>query len=461
MAFDPVQADIRFGCGVSQSVPSPTSVHAMLTALSGPDRAAAQFPIGGFKQILTAQKLLVEAKKTARKSTSETQKNGATSTRRQVMTDLRRTSADWLTMYIMRRSFTADGFRERLVGFWSDHFTAAGKGGAWPNAHLPYAEQAIRPHVAGRFADMLRAAVTHPLMLHYLDQNASFGPDSPAARKSKKKRGLNENLAREMLELHTLGVSGPYTQDDVRQLAELLTGLTFNLEDGFKYRPGIAEPGAETVLGISYGGDTASLNDIYAAIDDLARHPATAQYIAHKLSVHFVSDVPDPDLVEAITERYLETDGNLLEVYAAMLSHSAAWGAAPGNVKRPIDFICSAARALDLSPDNFPTGNFKRIRDQFMTPLAVMGQPWGRPPGPDGWPEGDADWITPQRLAGRVQWAMTVPLALRTELPDPRAFVEAVLGDTAPAPVRFAAASAETRAEGIGLVLASPAFQRM
>ena len=196
-------------------------------------------------------------------------------------------------------------------------------------------------------------------------------------------------------------------------------------------------------------------------LDDLAAHPATARHIAQKLAVHFVSDRPDADMTQAMSDRFLETGGNLLSVYETMLSYSAAWIREGGNVKQPIDFIGSSLRALSVEPEYIPVSNFRKMQVMMTAPLTLMGHQWGRPAGPDGLPEDDPDWITPQRLAARLQWGMTVPRRLKKVLPDPREFAHMALGHTVPEPVRFAASAAESRAEGIGIILASPAFQRM
>ena len=461
MRFDPERAAIRFGCGLSPSLPAPKSAEAMLARLAGPDTMAESFPIPGFQAasaIALNRRDLRKARKTAK---TKAEREAALAGLKESRVATRDNAAEWLGHTLLRRALTEDGFRERLAAFWTDHFTAFQLGGPLKFAQIAYAEDAIRPHVAGRFSEMLRAAATHPLMLRFLDQSRSAGPNSRAAKKRERIGGLNENLARELLELHTLGVDGPYTQQDVRQLAELLTGLSYGAKTGFQFRPGLAEPGAKTVLSVDYGGGKPRLDDIFAALDDLARHEETARHIARKLAVHFVSDSPDEGLVSAMAARFTATDGDLAQVYAAMLDHPAAWAAGPGNVKRPMDFIGSGLRALDIAPAHMPTGRYRAMRTMFFTPLELMGQRWGRPEGPDGWPEDDPDWITPQRLAARLQWGMTVPFRLKKVLPDPRDFVETALGAAAPEPVRFAARAAETRAEGIGLVLAAPAFQRM
>ena len=233
------------------------------------------------------------------------------------------------------------------------------------------------------------------------------------------------------------------------------------MTDGFSYRKSRAEPGEKTVLGRTYGTSGARLEGIFAALDDLARHPATAMHLARKIAVHFVSDTPDSALIDAMASRYRDTDGDLHAVYAAMLTHPSAWDFAQRNVKSPIDFVGSTLRALDVAPRQIQNAKPGRILNNLMMPLALMGQEYGSAPGPDGWPEADPQWITPQRLAARLQWAMGVPHLMRRVLPDPRDFVDIALGQDVPEEVRFAANAAEDRAEGVGLVLASPAFQRM
>ncbi len=461
MRFESRIAAIRFGCGLSPRIPAPTSAREMIARLAGPDEIAARFPVPAFGVWVAHDMARRKARKLRRKARSEAQDEAARKAIGKINRAVNAEAARALGHVLLRRALTQDGLRERLAAFWADHFTAFQPNGPMRFAHVSYVEEAIRPHLAGRFADMLSAVATHPLMLRYLDQARSAGPASRAARRNPKIGGLNENLAREMLELHTLGVDGPYTQRDVRELAELLTGLSYGRNMEFEFRPSLTEPGAEIVLGRSYGGGEPRLEDILAALDDLARHPATARHVARKLAVHFVSDTPDEGLVAAMEAAFAETDGDLSAVYDAMLDHPAAWAPEPRNAKRPIDFVTSALRALDIGPRHLPLDRHKGMRAMFATPLELMGQPWGHPTGPDGFPEADPDWITPQRLAARVNWAMTVPARLLRDLPDPRAFVDIALGGAVPPAVRFAAAAAETRAEGIGVVLAAPAFQRM
>ena len=326
-------------------------------------------------------------------------------------------------------------------------------------ASSSFVESAIRPHVAGTFADMLIAATTHPVMMDALDQLRSAGPNSPIVAKRGRVQGLNENLAREVMELHTLGVDGPYTQADVRELAKLLTGITYRPRLGTVYLKDWAEPGAETVLGQTYSAEP-SIDNVHAALTDLAQHPATARHLARKLAVHFVSDSPDPDLVAHIEARYTATKGDLMATYAAMLDHPAAWDPRPANVKPPLDFMASAFRALAMQDEPIGSMPFPHLRLRIFVPLSLMGQPWRAPIGPDGWPEDDAAWVTPQSVSARMRWAMEAPQRFCPDLPDPRDFVDSALGPFVTEPVRFAARAAESRSEAIGLVLSAPAFQR-
>ncbi len=461
MPFDPILAEIRFGCGRAPALAAPAGPEAMLAGLSAPDAMAGRFPIEPFETFLDRMAWRTEKVKERRKARGTPDFEAI---RKELQVQNRIARQDhwrWMAAHLLRRTYSETPFRERLEGFWADHFTATGKRGLIRRATSPYTESAIRPHLAGRFEALLFEAVTHPLMVHYLDQERSVGPNSERAQRANGKVGLNENLAREILELHTLGVDGPYTQTDVRELAELLTGLTLHPRVGRHFKRDLAEPGAETVLGKSYGGDAPHIRDIKAVLRDLARHPATARHLAWKLAVHFVSDQPDPALIAAMETAYLDSKGDLSRVYAALLYHPAAWATDAPNVKLPFEFMSSACRALAIPPEVLLGYNERQFLVRVYEPLRLMGHIWQRPNGPDGLDEADSAWITPQGLSARLQWAVTVPRQLQPDLPDPRDFVETALGPRAPDAVRFAARAAETRSDGVGLVLASPAFQRM
>lgn len=461
LKFDTQLAEIRFGYGLSPLMAGPSSAEAMLDGLRGPDEIVEQFPIEPFTEFRNRMIASQEQRNIRRKNRGTPAAEAARKQRNLLNKDARIAKAEWQGQTMLRRAHTKTAFRERLVAFWADHFTAQGKRGVIRRATSPYIEDAIRPHINGSFAELVQAAVMHPLMLDYLDQTRSIGPGSERALKMGPKRnpGLNENLAREVIELHTLGVDGPYTQEDVTQLAELFTGMTFQPQNGFKFRKDYVEPGAETILGKSYP-DAYNVAPVRAVLNDLAMHPATMRHIAQKLAVHFVSDAPDEDLVNRIEQTFEASEGDLMAVYEVLLTHGSSWVRELVNYKPPIDFVSSAIRAFAMPASAFEGLNEKDYLRNFGLRLVEMGQPWEKPPGPDGWPEEDAYWITPQGVATRVRWAMTVPTRLLPELPDPRDFAVSALGDYGNETVRFAASAAESKREGIGLVLMSPQFQR-
>lgn len=458
-AFDPELAEIRFGCGLSPTVAPPRDMAAMLDGLQTPDPMLKRYPIEPFDVFLKRMEAIRVLWKGRRKTRGTPEGDRLRKEINLLKKSAREGKAHWLGQSLLRRAHTPTGFRERLVYFWSDHFTAYGKAGLVKRATSPYIDDAIRPNLTGRFADLLVDCVSHPVMLHFLDQHNAMGPNSIRAQKRGGAVGLNENLAREVLELHTLGVGGPYTQSDVRELAELFTGMSFQANIGMKFRKDFAEPGAETVLGTTYS-EKPGFAPIRAVLEDLAAHPATADHIARKLAVHFISDNPDDRLVAHLAQRFKATDGNLMALYEALLEHPAAWTRDVSNAKWPVDFVGSAMRALAVPAEPISGFTEKQMRRIIGAPMAQMGQVWQVPIGPDGWPEEDGTWFTPQGISARIRWAMTAPGKLMTELPDPRAFVEHALGSRAPNVVRFAASAAESKSEAIGLVLSSPAFQR-
>lgn len=456
MRFEPKIAAIRFGDGLSPLGDRPDSVAGMLSRLAGDDLSARSIALKPFSAHLPILSELQRLRTKAQGSSDAKESQTAFQDKMKPFAQDR--LADQSIM-LARAVAAQDGFRERLVRFWADHFTTLGRNMLFRGLVPAYIEEAIRPHVAGSFTDMLRAAVTHPMMLTYLDQPSSIGPNSKAGLRSQS-AGLNENLARELLELHTLGVDGPYDQKDVREMAELLTGLGATVERGTVFRANRAEPGAEQVLGKSYGGGDPALGDIHAALADLAMHEATAVHLARKLAIHFTSDEPDEALVFALRDAWLESGGSLLAVYEQLLSHPASWQSFGQKVKQPVDFVISSLRAFGLQPRSILTLRQGEQRRYLLTPMTAMGQNWLRPNGPDGWPEASEAWITAHGLAARLQWAMWVPQHFFHDLPDPRQFLEDSLAGQVDAKLRFAVANAESRQDGIGLILASPAFQR-
>jgi uncharacterized protein (DUF1800 family) len=445
-------AQIRFGTGLRPGLRLPGR-EALIERLTGPDRMAQAYGQEDFATRATAAQAYLSELRAARGAEDGAERQAA------AHGIMRAARSRQLAISLARGVATEDGLRERLAWFWADHFTTVGQRAVMRGSISAYIDAAIRPHLAGRFGDMLEAVILHPVMILYLDQDSSVGPNSRNGLA--RGRGLNENLARELLELHTLGVGSGYTQRDVRQMAELLTGVGLARGREMVFRPGNAEPGPEEVLGVRYGGaDPASLADLRAALQDLARHPQTARHLSTKLADYFLSDRPDPGLVETMTATYLETGGALAAVMQAMLAHDAAWAPGPGRVKRPFHFVVSGLRALGVVPDRIAQAPYRAINQWANLPMVAMGQRWQGAAGPDGFFDDDPEWIHPQALAARVGWAMSVPSRLRRRLPDPREFVTACLGDTAPDILHWSAARAETRVEGVGIILASPDFMR-
>lgn len=339
---------------------------------------------------------------------------------------------------------------ERLVAFWSNHFTVSvakpllfGLAGA-------FEREAIRPHILGRFADLLRAAMRHQAMLAYLDNLQSFGPNSPLGRR--RERGLNENLARELLELHTLGVDGGYTQADVTELAKILTGWTVRparLGDpgDFLFVEAVHEPGTKTLLGERYAED--GIGEGERALQRLAAHPATARHIATKLARHFVADAPQAALVDRLAETFRRTDGDLAAVSRALVDSPEPWAEPLPKVKSANEFLVSALRLAGAEvPDKRLLGS-----------LRLLGQAPFSAPSPAGWPDTADAWATPEALLQRAEWAMAAARRIAGKC-DPAMALEAALGPVADEATRAAEARAPTRAEGLATVLAGPLFQR-
>lgn len=433
----------RFGYGPAG--PQPADAAAILAALAGPDAMQTQFPIMPVEDMMARN----EAYRAARRANPRVPEDVKAGQRG--LAEIKQTT---LSAGLARIVATETPFRERLVWFWADHFTARSKTALSRGMPAHMIDSAIRPNLSGPFAEMLFAAETHPAMVTYLDQQRSVGPESKAA--ARRNAGLNENLGREILELHTVGVDGGYTQQDVRQLALLLTGLMPDFDQPF--RASRAEPGAETVLGASYGGGRASIDDIRAVLDDLAVKPATARHLSRKLAVHFVADDPPADLVEAMTAAYQRTGGRLDAVYEVLLTHPAALLPATEKARQPFEFVAASMRALGMSGAAVAGMEPKMLGRAVLRPLTVMGQPFMEPEGPNGWDEAADTWLTAQGIAARIVWGMRMPGQLVPDLPDPRAFAQTALGALLPEDLALAVSRAPSQGEAIGLVLASPAF---
>ena len=341
------------------------------------------------------------------------------------------------------------GFVERLVWFWSNHFcVSADKIRSMSGA---YEREAIRPRVLGRFTDLLQAAEGHPAMLFYLDQTVSMGANSIAG--INRTRGLNENLAREILELHTLGVRSGYTQDDVIAFANILTGWTLvppgdNPEHGgeFTFNPRLHEPGAQKVLGKSYDDETVEQGR--AVLRDLAANPATATHVATKLARHFIADAPPSALVERMAKVFIDTEGDLKQVAKTMVLSDEAWTQPASKLKRPGEWVVGMVRATGLTqtdPVRYTDGQ------------VLLGEPLWRPPSPKGFPDDEGSWIDGmgRRLDVANNFAERVTGGV-----DPQDVIETVFGSSVSSELKQAVSRAESRQQALVLLFMSAEFQR-
>ena len=360
-------------------------------------------------------------------------------------------------------------FAERLVHFWANHFAVSTDKVVITALAGNYEFDAIRPHIFGKFGDLLKSAVKHPAMLLYLDQAQSIGPDSMLAKRVNARRdvdlGLNENLAREVLELHTLGVRTVYTQEDVTEFARALTGHTITglakgpirrFVDGGKpagetvYVDAIHQPGTRRVIGTSYAQSGAVQAD--AILSNLAAHPATAKHIATKLATHFVADTPPPALIAKLEVDFLKTGGNLKSLYRTLLSAPESWVAGQPKFKSPWEWTVSALRALNL----------KQLGANKHGPAALfaqMGQAIWRPGSPAGFGDQAKDWAGPAALMRRVETAGRFAKITAGRF-DARELAPTILPGTLDPRTAEHIARAESPEQGLALLLVAPEFLR-
>jgi uncharacterized protein (DUF1800 family) len=367
---------------------------------------------------------------------------------------------------------TPTPFAERLVHFWANHFAVSiDKLPVVATAGLLEME-AVRPNLLGKFAAMVQAVERHPAMLIYLDQAQSIGPNSMfgarIAARGKRKAGLNENLAREILELHTLGVRTGYTQADVTEFARAMTGFTVAglgaqavqgpmagkiaqaAEPGsFIFVDPLHEPGTRNIMGRNYtqSGEAQAT----AILNDLAVHPDTAKHLSFKLARHFVADDPPAALVDRLAKAFLTSGGDLSVWYSTLINSPESWAPQQAKYKTPWEWAVSTARAAGLVAP-LPAPQLARMFDQ-------LGQPVWRPGSPAGYDDTAASWLGPDALLRRVEVAPRL-IALAPRPIDPRSLALALLGRQLRADTLMAIERAESPAQAMALLSLSPEFLR-
>lgn len=349
---------------------------------------------------------------------------------------------------------TPAGFRERWALFWANHFTVSATKQITSVLIGPFEREAIRPHVFDSFETLLVASSTHPAMLTYLDQTQSIGPNSQVGlRRRGARAGLNENLAREIMELHTVGVDAGYTQSDVTEFARALTGFSVGRDNEdrqgqFVFRDAAHEPGVRTIMGRRYAqGD---IQQGMAVLKTLAADKRTAHHVCGKIARHFVSDTPPPALTARLEKRWMDTGGDLAQVAKALVESPEAWDPTPAKFKTPYEYTLSTWRLIGAEPSAI---------ERLAPILTGLGQKPFSPPSPKGWAEDAQTWASPDGLIKRMQWAQGFA-AVVADRTDPNALAVSALGARLTPPVAKAVSRAETRKEAFALLVMSPEFQR-
>jgi uncharacterized protein (DUF1800 family) len=377
----------------------------------------------------------------------------------------RQVLAELSAQKILRAALSERQLEAVMTDFWFNHFNVFAAKGPTGQYVTEYERDAIRPHVFGKFRDLLGATAHSPAMLFYLDNWQSADPDAqndrrrpnpmrPRQEPPRAKRGLNENYGRELMELHTLGVDGGYTQDDVVNVARAFTGWTITTprEGGsFRFEPRIHDRGDKVVLGhkIKGGGES----DGEKVLDILARHPATATFISTKLARRFVSDSPPAALVQRAAARFRETDGDIREVVRLILTSPEFFSAETyrAKVKNPFEFVVSAVRA---------TGADVREAMPLAQAVRQLGMPLYLSQPPTGYPDKAEAWVNTGALLNRMNFALQlVGGRLRGVLPGTSRVAD-VLADDLSAATAATIAQAKDGAQLAALTLGSPEFQR-
>ncbi len=433
--------EIRFGYGPRLAVPPPPAgldADRVLAQLNVPDPEGAAWN----RPPLADRFALIDAYNTEKKAGAVVSA-ATTEAMKQIQT------AD-LETFVGRPAFAAAGFVERLANLWANRITISNVSGAVVRYMQSFRDEAIRPYVGGNYSDMLQASLWHPGMQFYLTQANSYGPDSLAGKK--KGRGLNENLAREFLELHSMRVG--YSQEDVTQLAMLLAGMASD-EKGVRVEARRVQPGKKRILGQTFD-DSDPMAEINRLVAFVARRPETARNVGFTLARHFIADDPPGDLVDALAAAYLAHDTHLPDVYAVLLKHPAAADPNRQKLRSPQELAAATIRLIGLTPDE---ARFVKLARRIPNALAAMGQPPFKALRPDGWPEVSEGWMTPPMMAARIDWAVDLARQAGDRI-NPSAMARAALGDYASPLLLQSVSRAEQRWEGLAVLLGSPEFSR-
>jgi uncharacterized protein (DUF1800 family) len=462
-------AVLRFGLGAKPGDLAAAGAEPrawLMSQIRGPAPLAVNTPLAPSEQIFAD---LLAARDERRKMNQESAAQGADA--KAAFNAVREAYQPHYRAQVLARAqsaaLTARPFAERLVHFWSNHFAVSADKGVVFGLAGTLENEAIRPHVAGRFVDLLTAVEQHPAMIAFLDNQYSVGKDSSAARLAsnfrrrdvapKRQFGINENLAREILELHTLGVNGGYTQTDVTSFAQIITGWSIGGGKGrlaggtpgrFYFSDALHEPGPKVFRGKTYAEQGQRQGE--AVLADLARRPETARFIATKLVRHFIADDPPRAAVERVAHAFLKSGGDLPEVYAALIASPEGWEPQARKFKTPQDFVFSTLRALNVSPAQ---------PEEVIRTFDLLGQRQYTPGSPAGWPDTSKSWDGSDALMHRVLWASRVGAKYESGI-EPADLAAASLGDYARPETLTALRRATSSSQAVALLLMSPEFQR-
>lgn len=350
--------------------------------------------------------------------------------------------------------------QSRLLDFFSNHFSVSRQNLPMTLLSPTLEVEAIAPNLHLNFANMLKAVIQHPAMLLYLNNEQSSGPNSKAVQrqknnKKKKIRGLNENLAREILELHTLGVDAPYTQQDVIELAKGITGWSVgsvkrNEPAAFKFRPFTHEPGARVLLGKTYPQAQNGQQQGLSMLNDIAIHPATAQHISYKLAKHFIADSPSKGMVDSMARTWLKTNGHIPSVIETLIKHKESWSLTLQKFKTPREFVISTCRACGVT----------KLRPDLYRTLVILGQGMFEAGSPAGYEDDQNAWLGASALNSRIEWTSHFSNAVANNKKDILELANRTLGPLLSDDTLQTIRRAESKQQALTMLLMSPEFQR-